>query len=454
MVLNRFFISVFIRVILISISGVVLGIILQHLNHGYFYTLAGLIFLIFFQAYLLVNYVNKTNSDLDKFFSSVQDHDSSIRFTESKSDDSFRKLRVRMNHVNTLIQRVKLENEKSAQFLNSVVDHIDSGLLSIDLNGEIKIFNQAAKKYFNVLQPVKLSALGSTDEGLSAIVNSIQPGQEILHKVRIGNNSQSILVKATGLKTEESVIRLVSLQDITGELDKKEMDSWQKIIRVLTHEIMNSISPITSLTRVISGYFRQKDTGDPIPLKMINDQMVTKALTGLNTIEETGKGLLDFVDKFRSLSSLPEPSLSTFAIESLFRKCIILMGSDLSEDIEIIAEVSPDDMELKADYAMVEQVLINLIRNAGQALENRKNGRIHLNASYCDGGILIQVEDNGYGIPKEIAEDIFVPFFTTRKNGTGIGLSLSRQIMQNHNGSISVNSDPGKGSVFSLKFPV
>ena len=452
MLLNKFFINVFVRVTFIVITSVALGIVLQHLDRGYYYTLTGMIFLIILQTYMLVNQVNKTNADLEKFFSSVQDHDSSVRFSENTKNDSFRKLHERMNNLNTIIQNVKIENERTSQFLQSVVDHVDIGLLSFDVNGNIEIYNRAAKRYLNDQQPRQLSSLKTINDEIFKIINTIKPGQEILHKLKIDNLLQSILVKATELKFESNVIKLVSFQDITNELDKKELESWQRLIRVLTHEIMNSISPITSLTSVISGYFKKKEDDNPIPLELIDSQIVSKTLSGLNTIEETGKGLLDFVDKYRSLTSLPKPDLSKFPIDNLFGKCKLLMESNISNKIKIISNVNPEDIALVADYAQVEQILINLIKNAIEALSGKKNGTIHLKAFYADDVTIIQVVDNGIGISGDIIEDIFVPFYTTKKNGSGIGLSLSKQIMQNHDGTISVNSAPDKGSEFTLKF--
>jgi nitrogen fixation/metabolism regulation signal transduction histidine kinase len=454
MLLNKLFINVLIRVTFIVLTSVALGIVLQHLDRGYYYTLTGMIFLIVFQAYMLVNQVNKTNEDLEKFFSSVQDHDSSVRFSENTKNNSFGKLHDRMNNINTIIQNVKIENERTSQFLQSVVAHVDIGLLSFDMNGRIEIYNRAAKRYLNVQQPQQLSSLKTMNDEIFKIINTIKPGQEILHKMKIDNLLQSILVKATELKFESNVIKLVSFQDITNELDKKELDSWQRLIRVLTHEIMNSISPITSLTTVISGYFKKKDDGNPVPLNNIDRQIVSKTLSGLNTIEETGKGLLGFVDKYRSLTSLPKPDLSKFTIESLFRKCKLLMESNISNNIKITASVNPEDIAITADYAQVEQLLINLIKNAIEALSVKKNGTIHLKAFYTENDTIIQVEDNGIGISSDIIEDIFVPFYTTKENGSGIGLSLSKQIMQNHNGTISVNSARDEGSEFTLKFPI
>ena len=452
MLLNKFFINVFVRVTFIVLTSVALGIALQHLDRGYYYTLTGIIFLILLQTYFLVNQVNKTNTDLEKFFSSVQDHDSSVRFSQNAKNNSFRNLHDRMNSLNKIIQNVKIENERTSQFLQSVVEHVDIGLLSFDQNGEIDIYNRAAKKYFNVQQPQQLSSLKTKNDEIFKIINIIKPGQEILHKMKSDNLLQSILIKATELKFESNIIKLVSFQDITNELDKKELDSWRRLIRVLTHEIMNSISPITSLTGVISGYFKKKDDGNPVLLENIDHQIVSKTLSGLNTIEETGKGLLDFVDKYRSLTSLPKPNLSKFTVDSLFRKCKILMESNIPESIKIITSVYPVDIALEADYAQIEQILINLIKNAIEALSGKKKGTIHLKAFYADTGTLIQVEDNGVGIPGDIIEEIFVPFYTTKENGSGIGLSLSKQIMQNHNGTIAVNSAIDKGTTFTLKF--
>ncbi|HEX2919690.1 MAG TPA: ATP-binding protein [Bacteroidales bacterium] len=451
MLLNKFFINVFLRVSFIALSCVVLGIVLQHLESGYYYTLAGITFLIVFQTLLLVDKVNRTNSDLEKFFSSVQNQDTSIWFS-NETNKSFGKLHDRMNSVNTIIRNARIETERTSRFLQSVVDHVDTGLLSFDVNCTIKFYNSAAKKYLNIQQPEQMASLKTKDDNLFGIINTISPGQEILHKMIVNNALQSVLIKAAELKFENNVIKLVSFHDITNELDKKELDSWQKIIRVLTHEIMNSISPITSLSSAISGYYKNQGTENTIVPAEVNQRIISKTLSGLDTINETGKGLLEFVDKYRSLASLPKPVLSRFIIDSLLRKCIMLMESNIPDNIKISASVYPEELTLEADYSQIEQILINLIKNAVEALSGKKEGTIHLKAFCANGSILIQVEDNGTGISADIVEDIFVPFYTTKEHGSGIGLSLSKQIMQNHNGTISVNSSPDKGSVFTLKF--
>ena len=453
MLLDRFFYNVFIRVILIVLTGIALGLVLQHLDKGYYFTLAGIVSLIILQFIMLVNQVNRTNSDLEKFFSSVQDHNTSFRFTEDAGSNSFRKLYVRMNRVNSIIQDARIESERAGHFLQSVIDHIDTGLLSVDETGRTGICNRAARKYVNIQKSSLVSSPVNDNDEISGILGAIRPGQEILYRKLTDDLRQSILVKASGLKYETNDIMLVSFQDITNELNKKELDSWQKLVRVLTHEIMNSISPITSLASVISGYYRSRDGGKVISPEAVDHQIISRTLSGLDTIEETGKGLLDFVDKFRSLTSLPLPRLATFSIYSLFSKCKLLLESNIPRDIKIHSSVMPEDLSVTADFAQTELVLINLVKNAVEALSGREHGSIQLRAFREANAVLIRVEDNGSGIPDDMLEDIFVPFYTTKANGTGIGLSLSKQIMQNHGGSISVGSVPGKGSKFTLKFP-
>ncbi len=453
MLLDRFFYNVFIRVMLIVLTGIALGLVLQHLDKGYYFTLAGIVSLIILQFIMLVNQVNRTNSDLEKFFSSVQDHNTSFRFTEDAGSNSFRKLYVRMNRVNSIIQDARIESERAGHFLQSVIDHIDTGLLSVVETGRTGICNRAARKYVNIQKSSLVSSPVNDNDEISGILGAIRPGQEILYRKLTDDLRQSILVKASGLKYETNDIMLVSFQDITNELNKKELDSWQKLVRVLTHEIMNSISPITSLASVISGYYRSRDGGKVISPEAVDHQIISRTLSGLDTIEETGKGLLDFVDKFRSLTSLPLPRLATFSIYSLFSKCKLLLESNIPRDIKIHTSVMPEDLSVTADFAQTELVLINLVKNAVEALSGREHGSIQLRAFREANAVLIRVEDNGSGIPDDMLEDIFVPFYTTKANGTGIGLSLSKQIMQNHGGSVSVSSVPGKGSKFTLKFP-
>jgi nitrogen fixation/metabolism regulation signal transduction histidine kinase len=446
MVLKSFYINILVRVALIVASAVLTGIVLQQVEQGYYYTLSGMISLIAIQSILLVNQVNRTNADLEKFFSSVTDQDSSIRFSKAIRSRSFISLRNRMNDVISSLSRIKTENEKIRQFLQTVVDHVDVGLLAFDQDNKILIYNKAAGKYFKA---GNMEVLKINSPEIYSFIHEIRPGHEILHKFSMDNQVQNVLIKSGEIKLEDRVVKLISFENITRELDRKEVDSWQRLIRVLTHEIMNSVSPITSLTSVISGYY--KESNEIKKSAEISDRIVMKTLEGLNTIEETGKGLLEFVNKYRSFTSLPVPKIVAFKIASLFGSCKMLMESNVPANIRIVEKIQPNDLTMEADYTQVEQVLINLVKNAIEALNQKKDGLIHLTALNDDQHIIIQIEDNGPGIPDAILEDIFVPFYTTKPDGSGIGLSLSKQIMQNHNGTISAVSDV-KGTIITLTF--
>jgi len=258
-------------------------------------------------------------------------------------------------------------------------------------------------------------------------------------------------VRAAKFKMLEKQIKLISLQDITHELEENELDNWQKLIRVLTHEIMNSITPITTLTTSIRRGLRINDrmkTPREIKIEDIEDIVASNDL-----IEERANGLTNFVRKYRSLTILPRLSTSEFPLLDLFDKLYKMLSEKLQEqEIKFSCDVKPKDLHVVADRQLIEQMLINLLKNAMEATYHAKNARVKLNAYQAKERVYISIEDNGSGIPLDIADKIFMPFYTTKKAGSGIGLSLSRQIMRLHKGTISIRSNPGEKTVVLLKF--
>jgi two-component system, NtrC family, nitrogen regulation sensor histidine kinase NtrY len=254
-------------------------------------------------------------------------------------------------------------------------------------------------------------------------------------------------------------IKIVTLQDIKNELDKHEMDSWQKLIKILNHEIMNSIAPITSLSSTMSGFYKsgENETGP----ELITGKIISDTIRGLGIIEEHGKGLIKFVESYRSLTQLPKPEFTRVNIEEFFERITILANSFLDSESEryhirpaIKIKVTPSGLTMMADDKLVAQVIINVIRNSVEAFEiNREDNLIAINAfKDPDGRIIMTIQDNGPGMDSDVLEKIFIPFFTTKESGTGIGLSLSKQIMRLHNGNITCDSSPGNGTTVSLIF--
>jgi signal transduction histidine kinase len=265
-------------------------------------------------------------------------------------------------------------------------------------------------------------------------------------------HSQTIII-------QKREIKIVTLQDIKSELDIHEMDSWQKLIRILNHEIMNSVAPITSLSSTISGFYKSgEDQRSP---EQITDRIISDTIRGLNIIEDHGKGLIHFVESYRSLTRLPKPEFTRVSIKEFFERITILINSayDSARDKNyshptITTSVIPHDLTLMADDKLLAQVFINVVKNSVEAFGKSKQGdEILINASRNpDGRIVLTVQDNGPGMDTDTLEKIFVPFFTTKESGSGIGLSLSRQIIRIHNGNISCDSAPGKGTIISMIF--
>ena len=259
-------------------------------------------------------------------------------------------------------------------------------------------------------------------------------------------------LKATSFKTNENELVILSIQDIKNELDEKEIESWMKLIRVLMHEIMNSITPITSLSESLSKIY--SIGGNPVLPEQVSAKTIATTLQGLNVIKEQGKGLMSFVESYRKLTKVPDPEKKLFRVSDLMSRVQILYNSlDNSNKTDLSVSLNYPDLEIFADQNLISQVLINLLKNALEANESNNNGTIKIVASKgINDHPEICVIDNGPGIPEENIDEIFVPFFTTRQNGSGIGLSISRQIMRVHGGNLKVRSVPDKETVFCLSF--
>ena len=282
----------------------------------------------------------------------------------------------------------------------------------------------------------------------------LQPYNHQVIKVLTKQSVLFLSLKLSIFKSEKETLNLLSIQNIRVELEQNELDSWQKLIRVLTHEISNSISPITSLANTTKKYFVRKGTGSIKKKDELDDALLHKAVDSLDTIETTGRGLIDFVGKYKSLTALPQPKFEKFPIRDMFDKLQTLLIEEAdSHTIALVFNSSPNILELTADFSLLEKGLINLIKNAFQSLEKSYNGKVHVSAfKNVENRVIIEVKDNGGGIPANIIDDIFIPFYTTKNSGSGIGLSLSRQIMRLHSGTITVSSILNKETVFSLVF--
>ncbi|MBW8332112.1 MAG: PAS domain-containing protein [Prolixibacteraceae bacterium] len=415
-----------------------------------------LIFLCFFLvialAINLVNYLNSTNRKISYFLESVQNEDSTLSFPTNITDQPIREIYQGLNKVNKQIQQLKIENQQREQYFQTLLEHVATGIVTFNDKGFVLHANSAAKKMLGVDVLTHINQLERVNRNLFQAIRKIQPFEQKLVSVITERGTIQLSLKSTSFKVKSNELMLLSVQDIRNELDEKELDSWMKLIRVLMHEIMNSIAPITSLSESLCKFFTIG--GRPALPEELTEATIGTTLRGLNVIKEQGNGLMLFVESYRKLTRLPKPDKIVFKVEDLVNRIKVLYASlENSEKVKLIVSVNPPGMELLADENQISQVLINLAKNALQANENNPEGKIHITAGFnTDHRAEICVTDNGPGIPDEILEQIFVPFFTTRENGSGIGLSLSRQIMRLHGGSLQVRSVPNKETVFCLGF--
>jgi nitrogen fixation/metabolism regulation signal transduction histidine kinase len=366
---------------------------------------------------------------------------------------SFDELNREFNEVIDAFKKTKTEKEENFNYLLTVIQHVSIGVLVFTRSGKVDVYNNAVKSLLQVKHLRNIRQLTNISEELSTTLLEAKPGEKKLIKIFVGNELLQLSIHSTEFLMHGEEYLLVSLQDIHPELEQKEVESWQMLIRVLTHEIMNSITPISSLASTVQDILKEFQKEKKYLTKEEAEDM-ENITSAISTIERRSKGLLSFVDLYRNLTRIPKPHFRYFPIATLFQRTLELMEPKFENlNIQISTKIFPGDLKLLADPDLMDQVLINLLLNAVDAVKEKGSRQISLMASVnLNNRTLIEITDNGSGINQDIMDKIFMPFFTSKKTGSGIGLSLSRQIMQMHKGSLSVRSAPGKGATFILVF--
>ena len=399
----------------------------------------------------MIFYVNSINHKLARFLDSIRYTDFSSSFTsDSKMGGSFREVNQAFNEVMEVFKKTRAEKEEQMLFLQVIIQHINTGIVSFDTDGKIGVINNAAKHLLQIPQFRSIHDLAKLSEKLLSEILDIKPGQRISFKV---NPTLHLIIQSTSLKMGGKSWTLLSFQNINPELQSNELEAWQNLTKVLRHEIMNSITPISSLVESLrtildeDSYVQQEGI-------LIKKEGFLDMQEGLDTIANRSKGLVNFVNAYRDYTNIPAPSKELIAVDSLIENVCQLMKEELkSKNISLQKTIHPPQLEIGCDPDQITMILINLIKNAIESLQNQADRQIHIRAiGQGDLGSLIQIEDNGPGIVPEALERIFVPFYTTKKTGSGIGLAISRQIMNLHRGSLTVESEPDKRTVFSLNF--
>jgi len=417
-----------------------------------FILIVGLLGAIFFQVSQLVKALEKSNDNMTSFLDSIRFDDLSSSFKTDSHDPTVQRLHGELNDALAKLRSSRTERDSEYQFFKNIVQHVGIGLLTFKKDGTIQIMNTAAKRLLRVTKAETVEDLRVVSDPLVEVFLKLKTGGRELIRLKTGDESVQLSIFAIELTMRGEEVKLISMNNIQNELEEKEMEAWQNLVRVLTHEIMNSVTPISSLAGIVEEDLKHRiEKGPEAILK--KDELQDMHLS-LQTITKRSEGLIHFVKEFRNLTHIPAPKSTTVEAKSLLEELAMLHKKELADrSITCTIQVEPEHLKIFADKHMIEQVLINLIKNAIQAFDEQDDKHIALNAYTNEKGrVVIRVKDNGPGIDPEALDKIFIPFYSTKKTGSGIGLSLSRQIMRRHEGSITVKSTVGEGTEFFLRF--
>ncbi|MEQ9592941.1 MAG: ATP-binding protein [Cyclobacteriaceae bacterium] len=406
---------------------------------------------VLFQVSHLIKAFDESNENIASFLDAIRFDDLSASFKTDSDDPSVKRLHQELNEAIANLKVSRSEKDSEYQFFKNIVQHVGIGLLTFKKDGSIQIINTAAKRLLRINQVQQISDLRQVSEELVDVFEKLKTGGRDLIRLKLADETVQISVYAIELTLRGEVIKLISINNIQSELDEKEMEAWQNLVRVLTHEIMNSVTPISSLAGMLEGELKTHLDED---IPTFKKEEFEDMHLSIQTINKRSAGLIQFVREFKSLSQIPQPNLVSVNVKALLEQIVLLHKKELMDNnIEVQVEIEPEDLTISADKHMIEQVIINLLKNGMQAFSNQEKKKMTL-SGFLDEKTrpVISVKDNGDGIEPDALESIFVPFFSTKKTGSGIGLSLSKQIMRQHEGRINVRSKLGEGTEFLLRF--
>ncbi|MEM6843143.1 MAG: ATP-binding protein [Bacteroidota bacterium] len=401
----------------------------------------------------LLRFVERSHRELESLVTAIRQGD----FTNTYQRKRYGTGELLAHSYNQLVatyQQLRQEKESNHQYLQNVVEHVPIALIGLNQQQEITLLNPAAEQLLQNPVLRNLSDVQLMDDNLYHHVDRLEAGQRVMVKLVRNDRLMQLAIQATEFYLQGTYYKLISLQDLRRELEEQELASWQKLIRVLTHEIMNSVIPIANLSRMVRQTLLQTQQATSLQLQTLSKEDSQDLLESLQVIEERSQGLASFVKAYRSITQVAQPHFREVKIAELAQRVHSLFAPNLEKQgIQWTQAITPATLTLTLDLELIEQVLINVVKNAIEALNEVTTPRITLHA-YCtdENEGIIEITDNGPGIRPEVTEQIFVPFFTTKSGGSGIGLSLSQQIMRLHQGIISVRSTSGEGTAFVLHF--
>lgn len=429
---------------LIFITFLLIGVAYVFVHQEYIFALVILVPTLIGLLWNVFNLVNKTNSDLTQFLMGIQYNDFEQGFSTASMGESHQELYEAFNLITDKFRHLRSEQEVQNQLMQTIISNVDTGIFCTDKNGKCLMMNTALKQLLHKSYLPDFESLRAITPNVFDVLEKIKPGERSMVKETIQNEIYQIAVQVYILKIKEEEIKVYTFYNIHNELSDQEVKSWQKLIRFLAHEIMNSIAPIASLS---------SSAVQLIPTDgKIEDDDADQLRGAFRIIQKRSESLMSFTETYRKLTRIPPPQLKSINLKEFFEEAHKLFEQQLKEKgIKWNVKFLYHEIHLMADSILLEQVFINIFKNAIEALEGIADPEISILVDKTpQGKVTIQVVDNGQGIPQDVVDQIFVPFFTTKQNGSGIGLSLSQQIIRLHGGNIYLQSKVGEGTIVTL----
>ena len=446
---KHFYLAVITRLVIIILLSITSSYLFFE-QKAYFISIVILVFVVF-ACINLISYFNKINKWISFFLLGIENEDTSLRIPSKTGNKAIDDVFKGMDKLNDLFKQTKIEIITQDQYFKTVINQSATGLFSINEKGRVININPAATILTDLQKHHHINSLNKIDTALPNFIQQTKYRKSQQSTIFENKYGQKLLFKLSELSTVDEKIILIAVSDITKELDNREVDAWIKLARTLSHEIMNNIAPITTLSQVILGYFTKDKQA--IELGKIDSKTITNTIKGLNVIEERSLALMNFVKNYRKFTKLPEPQLKIINVSKVLEHCLIAVSAYPNFNTIKLKKNIEKDIEFLTDDKLISQVFINILKNAYETLiidENIINPTLSVSLLKEEYSISVEIANNGEEIPVEMREQIFIPFFTTKDEGTGIGLSLSKQIMLKMGGDVLLNSTKDKLTTFLI----
>lgn len=447
MIFDKFTFRIVLRVLLLLVSIITFSYFWSGYN-GLLFTYCLLGIIIFAQVLEFIRFSNHSNMHLKKFLEAVSHDDFAVTFNSENLGKSFSELRDSFSGLIEKLKNTRATQHSHSELMNLVLESVKIGLIVVDKNGMITIMNSSAQQMLEIPQFFNWDMFKKKKPNFASHLGIFDfEGRKL-----ISVDTKDFYLDLDHITLMGDIYHIISFSDLKNEIEQKEIEAWHKLIVILAHEVMNSITPISSLSETIQQMLTDEN-GEALKQEELDQEKIEDVIVALKTIVRRSRGMLSFVNEYRKLTKLPAPNFELYNIKEFLVEVVQLMTPQLEKaKVEIEIKSVQSRLGLKADRKMIEQVFINLIGNAIYALEGIENPKITISAELSENYTIIDINDNGKGISEDIISSIFIPFFSTRKNGSGIGLTLSKNIMKLHQGNISVNSILGEGTRFRLTF--